>query len=503
MGKFKYTLSNIWFWIVIAIGCFIMESIYFFTIPGVSFAHESFWILAIAGLGSTVVYFYLEHKKNGMKIDKVLLPVFVVAFIFFTISIWTQDGESFVWANGLGENLVEFSVAEKLRYTVMLGFSMLTAYMILCTHSHNFFSKKKMVWLSIAYVAITLVNIIISFIKEFDIYKALFTGNQYGVALSLKSIYNNENFFGVIVLIGICACAVINHAKPNIPTFIAMAIFFIWTLLIGSGTCVICAVIFLPIYITIETCRGIKHTPIKTAIWLGAFIVLLTISITIFVIGVKNDVDFFVNFQKHLDDLRRDQSSHFDNFTGRVAKWVVFLEYGFDNPWHFLFGRGFDYKASYLTAIAGAMNSTPATGSLSAENGFVQLFLHGGLLEVGLYVALCVYFVYCCIYLVIKKRYSYATLYLLIFVIMTMNNMLETNLFFDLGGKESFITIAFFAPVISSYKHATHKGGAKEIEVKEMKIENKPLSLQTITRVVSILFIALITVIISVLPSFT
>lgn len=499
MGKFKYTLSNIWFWVVIAIGCFVMESVYFFTIPGVTFFHESFWILAIAGIGSSIVYFYLEHKKNNLKFDKVALPFFIVVFLIFAIIIWTHQPETFVWENGMGENVISMSIPEKMRYTVMLFFSMLTAYMILFTHSHNMLSTKRMVWLPIAYVVFALANILISLVTEFAAYKSIFENGSR--ELSINGIYNNENMFGVIILIAICACAVINYKKPNIPTFIAMTIFFVWTILIGSGTCIICAVVFLPIYLFIEVARGIKYRPIKTAIWTSAFAILFIGFIIIFIYGVEKNYEPLVNLNNYINIIRIDSNNNFGTLTGRVTKWVQYLNFGSDTIWHLLFGRGFIYNNSVVTAYLGALYNMPEIGSISCENGFVQLFIHGGLLAVVSYIAINVYFVYCCIYLFINKKKSFAALYLLIFIIMTMNNFLEVNLFFDLSGKEAFITIAFFAPVIAKYKQMKHKNGVKLEEVSNMEVENKPVQISTITQVLSVILVGLLTVAIALVPA--
>ncbi len=88
MGKLKFALTNIWFWLTMAVGCFFVENIALLTKnPTGGFDYTTFWLFAIAAFTCAIMYIVLERKKNHIGVDKILLPTMVVIFIVLLVTI--------------------------------------------------------------------------------------------------------------------------------------------------------------------------------------------------------------------------------------------------------------------------------------------------------------------------------------------------------------------------------------------------------------------------------
>ena len=93
MRHFKFTLANFFLWATMLVGCFYVENLALFS-PDMNagFDYSTFWILTICAFACMVMYFYLEHKRNKLRVDKVLLPVFILLTIVMVVNIWVQKG---------------------------------------------------------------------------------------------------------------------------------------------------------------------------------------------------------------------------------------------------------------------------------------------------------------------------------------------------------------------------------------------------------------------------
>ena len=79
MGRLRFTLTNIMFWIVLLLSCFLAENYALFTdAPRSGFDSFPLYFLTFAIIGLLVFYYITEHKKNGLTFDKILLPSFIM-----------------------------------------------------------------------------------------------------------------------------------------------------------------------------------------------------------------------------------------------------------------------------------------------------------------------------------------------------------------------------------------------------------------------------------------
>ena len=87
MGKLRFTLTNVLFWIVLLLSCFLSENFAILNSnPLNGFSLDSAYRLTVSAILLLVLYYFLEHKKNGLTFDKILLPSLAIAALFL---IWT------------------------------------------------------------------------------------------------------------------------------------------------------------------------------------------------------------------------------------------------------------------------------------------------------------------------------------------------------------------------------------------------------------------------------
>ena len=91
------------------------------------------FLISFLIIGLMVVYYLLEHKKNQMKIDWILLPTLI---IFSGLMIWTifrQGDRTFLHSST--ESVVTFTTLEKLTYSLEVLIWMSSLYMVFYLHN--------------------------------------------------------------------------------------------------------------------------------------------------------------------------------------------------------------------------------------------------------------------------------------------------------------------------------------------------------------------------------
>ena len=115
MGKLRFTLTNIIFWIVLLLSCLLSEN---FAVlnndPLKGFAVDSAFILTISIIVMLVLYYFLEHKKNKLTFDKVLLPALLIAGLLLIVNVFRQGSRVFPNYDNIGTFTISFSVQDRV-----------------------------------------------------------------------------------------------------------------------------------------------------------------------------------------------------------------------------------------------------------------------------------------------------------------------------------------------------------------------------------------------------
>ena len=206
MGKFKFTLSNLWFWGALLFVSFLTENMLYLTSnPRVGLNPSSLIVLTAAAVGCLFMFFFINHKKNKMKIDYVLLPAITLVGVAWLLGIWLAKGGTYTFDNGSETVEVAFSLYEKIRATIILVVFLAFSYGFMFTLNMN--SPHSIVPLVMCYCAIgaAYASLIFSVATEMNSYIAIFKGDTEHF-VQIASFYGNKNYYGGVLLVGILAC---------------------------------------------------------------------------------------------------------------------------------------------------------------------------------------------------------------------------------------------------------------------------------------------------------
>lgn len=492
MRTLKFTLSNLFLWMTIALGTFYVQNLALLTSDfNAGFDFSTFWILTIACFICMFMYFFLEHKRNRLKIDKVLLPAMLVLTAIMLAIIWMQKGDTFEWANGRGANEVTFTFQEKILYTIRLIFMMACLYMcVYCLYIRRI-SNRSLLWISIGYLIYAFVAMVFSFIKEADAYVAIIHGNRGDV----KSLFHNPNTYAMTLFIGVLACFVINYYKPNAFTYLCIPFLAVVMLFAGCATSTILSMIVIPIYFVFDIARHAKTKAFKTIIITSICLFIFFFAFLFFFAMGQTNNETFANINKSLSELLKSFKT--ETYTGRTMNWGEMISHSFDTPEHAIFGHGLFTSEKYIPALLGAIHSTSEPGSTFGENGFLYILYSTGLVGMIPYLFMMGYFGYCCVRLLMEKRFYFVALFALCTLSMTAYNMMEANNFFDFSVKGLYITTAFFMPVIVAHKYIVRKKDRKE--TMDIDVEKPAFDPKRVGQVIAILLLVAIGMIAPVL----
>ncbi len=484
MKTLKFTLANLFLWATLAVGCFYVENLAILT-PDMfgGFDLCSFIILSIACFSCLIMYLILEHKRNGLRVDKVLLPIIIVLTFIMLLTLWAQGDVTYEWANGNGENVVVFTLTEKIEYSVMLVFVMAFTYINLYVMFAHRPSNRTLLWLPVAYLVYTFGVIIYSFITEADAY----VSTVRGVTKDVQAFYHNTNTFAATMFLGVLSCFVINYYKPNVFTFFCIGFFFVMSLFTSCATTTIIQIVIIPIYFIIEIIRGVKRNLFRTVVVTGICLLIFAFGFLMYYAASQTDNKTIADINSSISRLLGTFKS--EKLSGRTDNWNEILKYSFDSPTHMMFGHGFMISQKYIRSMLSALHSSDLGGSSMGENGFVYMTYSTGLIGLFLYIGILGYFGYSCIRLLLEKRWAFVSIYALCTISLVAYNFLEANLFFDMGIKETYMTIVFFMPPIVANKFLIHK---KEVdETLSMKIIKIKFDSAKVGQIASIIFLVL------------
>ena len=463
MGKVKFTLANLWLWVSFAMCSLLSENISIFTTNKTgSLNITTLVIVSVASILTMFMYFFLEHKKNGMKVDWVLLPTLAIIYAFMVVGIWLAKDESFLFQDSSNSIDVHISNMEKWHATIILTVVMIFTYASTFCVFHNRPNSRTFNWLAYIGILVGYVSIIYSLIKEWKAYEAIFKADSLNDYIPIMSFYFNKNFYGCCLLVSLLCCVFANYHKKRFFNYFSMVIFTVFCIL---SICVLSALICaaaLVIYLLIDTIHNIVIKKWKYTIYSTIYIFIVLGLILVFYLGVQLGWNIFKGMNAFVTKVYF--SKDFSTFTGRKKIWEALLTCSFDSTIHTIFGHGYMISEKYILAITACSSNALDGGVRSAHNGFFQLMFQGGLVSLIGYLCLMGYFLYCSIRLVLQKKTYFVFTQVFCVLCLTAHNCCEVTLFFDMGIKETFLTLLFFMPTIAAHKHRIHGNKLEEIQ---------------------------------------
>ncbi len=465
MGRLRFTLTNIMFWIVLVLSCFLAENYALFSdTPRSGFESFPLYFLTFAIIGLLILYYITEHKKNGLTFDKILLPCFIMMGALMIWTIFRQDNRSFTnWAND-GTFEISFTFGERMLAALQVVIWLGLLYAIVFVYNRYRLNKESYRWIAKIYILLVLLFCFIDLFYEWDIIAGIFAGTYMGSGVEF--VFGNSNVWALVIFSGILTGLILSYKRFSWYYFSTMIAMFLYMILTTSATAIYIGLLVMILYpayeiylsIRANKCRGLKILIIYVSCWLAVIgLVALFISI---------GVPIFANFWKFVDTslLHKD----FLTITGRTDIWTHIIDLLKQNPLDFIFGLGHQtgskifhvYNADYMPVK-------------SAHNGVMEVFLRYGLLGAILYVGMLIS-VFVCLGIHFKhKRYRFVIIYGLAYLALLSHSIAESTNFFtpNIGGV--YFGMYFLLPIMNVIQNKKFK------EIKE-ELNNAPISKEKI-----------------------
>ena len=441
MGKLRFTLTNIVFWLAMILSCLLAENYALFSsAPRSGLDLFSLYLITFSVIGLLVIYYLLEHKKNGLSFDKILLPSLIILGSIMIWTIFRQGERTFTnWTND-GTFEVSFTLSQRFLAAsqVVIWFGLL--YAMVFVYNRFRLNLESYRWIPKIFLLLTIAFVVIDFFYEFETIAGIFAGTYVGAGVEF--IFGNANVWALVIFAGIISALILSFKRFNWYYFSSMICLFCYLVLTTSATAIYVSLIVLLAYPLYEVFmpfkKGKKRILTLLAIYFGVVLTLAGLIALFVSIGVP----MFANFWHFIDQsiFHKD----FLTITGRTTIWTHIIDLLKGNPLDFIFGLGHQ-TGSEIYHIYNA-NYMPVK---SAHNAIMEVFLRYGLLGAIIYCFMLIGVVICLIIHIKKKRYRFAFIYGLAFLAIFAHSIAEsTNIFTpNIGGV--YFGLYFVLPVIN------------------------------------------------------
>ena len=490
MGKLRFTLTNIVFWIVLLLSCFLAENYALFTdSPRSGFDSFPLYLLTFSIIILLVFYYVLEHKKNKLSLDKVILPSFLVMALILIINIFRQGDRTFInWMND-GTFSISFDLSSRLLAALQVVIWVGLLYAIVFVYNRFRLNNESYRWIPKIYLIIVLLFALIDLFYEWDIVVGIFAGTYVGSGVEF--VFGNANVWALVLFAGLLSALVLTYKRFSWYYFAVMIAIFLYMILTTSATAIYISLIIMIAYPTFEIINAIRKNKKKGLIIAAVYVGVLLTLIGLFFLFVKVEVPMFVNFWSFVDHgvLHKD----FLTITGRTNLWAHIIDLLKGNPLDLIFGLGHQ-TGSRIFQIYNAEHMPVK----SAHNALMEVFLRYGLIGVTVYGAMLVAVFVCLVLHIKNKRYRFAFIYGLAYLAIMAHSVAEsTNIFTpNVGGV--FFALFFVLPIVNMLQSKKFKEIKDELVNVEVETKRIPHSFF----IASLIYVAAVIVIVKVINNF-
>ena len=448
MGKLRFTLTYLVFWLIIIFSCLLAENFAILSsdhMGGMSV--DSLILLALFIIFMLIFYYYKEHKNNELTFDKILLPIIGVFGFISIMTIWWQSARTFVNPDDGFSTVADFTIKEKFSYTLQIIVWCAVLYGILFVANRYSISRKWLKWLALVYVFGILVCSLVDVVMEFNSIISIFVSTYEGPGLQF--IIYNANVWGHMLLVALLSCLILNIKKFNLFFYILMIHFFIMIIFTTCATAVFVGLAAIFSYTLFEIFSIYRNSRQKSFKLLIIYVSSLVAFFGFFAIMVAVNVPIFTNFWSYIS--RQILQKDYSTLTSRTGIWASIIKLLSSNPRDFIFGLGYKTGNIIFTQYFLAFNSHEFA-IRSAHNGILEIFLRHGILGLLTYLGIFVVYAFGIIRLFNKKQYRVAFFSLICVVGLLAHGIAESTMFLtpNIGG--TYGTLIFLLPVINATK---------------------------------------------------
>ena len=474
MGKLRFTLTSIIFWIVLVLSCFLSENITLFAQnPNAGLSFQSAAILTACLLVLFAIYFFFEHKNNKIGFEKILLPCLAFFGIIMILNIVRQGDRTLLSLDGSNEITVAYTIFDRFLSISQVIVWLLVIYAIVFVSNRFRISKESFRWLAKAFWAFIIVAIIADLFYEHQKIGEVFTSPWY--QKGLQFIFGNGNVWAFLVVLGVLSALVLSTKKFFLPYYVSMILMTLYLFLTKSSTCIVISAFAVFCYTLYEIISLLKTNKKRALILLALLGSAIIVAVSIVLIFINVDSLASTKIGSLLRGLFLDK--HFDSFSGRTNIWKGIIDILKENSLDMFLGLGHGTGNKFFRLIANDGYSFYG-GLKSAHNGFMEILLRYGIFGLVIYASLIGLIIFCFVLHIRKKNYRFAFIYGLAFIAILFHSIFESTTIFTPNVEGLYIGIIFALPILSILQ-SKHFDELKESLEKE-EIANERLKGQSV-----------------------
>ena len=448
MGKLKFTITNIFFWVGAILSVFVFENITFFSNNSsssfykVGMEDSFFFTFTALALLSYIFLIAYDTVFNKAKANIPVLMGCLIVFICGSIGIYLFETMEFV-----GE-IPSYGITrfEKIKQILTLLLFCLTVYSCIFYFSKNHPSIKRLRYLLIIVVLAVFGFIIYSIFAELDKYTIIaWGGNVSKSTVSIKSVFQNSNMFAGMITLGIASAIGLNYFKKNVFSYLMIAFFAAIQVFVLSKTGSIVSFSLIFVYFLMEVIVNFLKKKKTAFLRLAIFVVTTVLVLIIFAVSQVMSIPLLSPCFRSL--YRELSTSDFETFTQRTKIWHASIELLKTHPENMIFGFGQE-NTNYI--VGRAINAHGF--KMSCHNAFVQVLLNFGIVGMVFYGALLIYYIYCLIRL-LKYDYRFAMIYGTIGIGYFAVGFTETISAFYPSAQGFLLGAMFYLPAMNKWMH--------------------------------------------------
>ena len=491
MGRLRFTLTNIMFWIVLMLSCFLAENYALFTdTPRTGFDSFPLYFLTFAIIGLLVFYYITEHKKNGLTFDKILLPAFIMIGALLIWTVFRQGDRTFTnWA-GNGTLNITFTFGDRMLAALQVVIWLAVLYAIVFVYNRYRLNLESYRWIPKVYIIIVLLLCLIDLFYEWDIIAGIFAGTYTGSGIEF--IFGNQNVWALVLFSGMLTGLILSYKRFSWYYFSTMIAIFLYMIFTTSATSIYISLLVIALYPAYEIYKAIRKDKNRGLKILIVYVSIWTVVIGLVALFINIGVPIFANFWAFVDKslLHKD----FLTITGRTEIWTHIIDLLKQNPLDFIFGLGHQTGSKiFQTYNAGAY---PVK---SAHNGIMEVFLRYGLLGVIIYSGILLLVFFCLVLHTRQKRYRFVIIYGLAYLALLSHSVAESTNFFTPNVGGVYFGMFFLLPILNILQNKKFK----ELKEDTVKVSIRTERVPQIFIIAAVLFVALSIALIKVIHNFT
>ena len=471
MGKLRFTLTNIIFWIVLVLSSLLSENFAVFNNdPLKGFAVDSAFILTISIIALLVLYYFLEHKKNKLTFDKVLLPSLLVSGLLLILNVFRQFNRVFPTYDGASTFAISFTIQERLMASLQVVIWLAVIYALVFVYNRFRLNKESLRWIGKGYLVAILLFCVIDLFMEGNHLIAIFNGTYSNGGLMF--LMGNQNIWSLLIFGGFLTAVMLSYKRFRWYYCAAMVYLFVHNLFTSCATTTYLCTGVLIIYSIFEIVLRFKNNRPSRVKYIATYLGILFGTTGTFALMVLLRVPLFVNLWSFLYNALFNKE--FSTMTGRVDVWFKIFDLLKTNPLDFIFGLGHKTANKILVEY-----STTYSSIRTAHNAIMEMFLRYGLIGACIYIGILGLTVYAVVKHILRKHYRFAIIYGLCFTAIFGHSMTESTTLFtpNVGGLYfSFVFVLPILNIIQEKRFAELKEDVVKADVKQERLNPSSLT---------------------------